>query len=82
MCWPNPTRIWVRDISRKHPGLIHPFDCYPLLIVQAGSLEVAERSLRIIKKDFRRLEQVYRLYFLLSLQWQGRILKGAGKPIS
>jgi len=40
----------VRDISRKLPGLIHPSDYYPLLIVQTGSDEVADRSLRAIKK--------------------------------
>ena len=45
----------VRDISRKLPGLICPSDYYPLLIVQAGSDEVAEKSLRTIKKDFRGL---------------------------
>jgi len=45
----------VRDISRKLPGLIHPSDYYPLLIVQAGNDEVADRSLRAIKNDFRGL---------------------------
>ena len=45
----------VRDISRKLPGLIHPSDYYPLLIVQAGSDEIADRSLRAIKNDFRGL---------------------------
>ena len=43
---------WVRDISRKLLGLIHPSDYYLLLIVQAGSDEVTEKSLRTIKKDF------------------------------
>jgi len=36
-------------------SLICPSDYYPLLIVQAGSDEVADRSLRIIKNDFRGL---------------------------
>jgi len=45
--------IFHRDISRKLPGLIRPSDYYPLLIVQAGSDEVTEKSLRTIKKDFR-----------------------------
>ena len=51
-------RAWVRDISRKLPGLIRPSDYYPLLIIQAGRDEIAEKSLRSIKKDFRRLGQV------------------------
>ena len=58
ICQPDPTRrevcclpgARVRDISRKLPGLIDPSDYYPLLIVQAGSDEVADRSLRAIKK--------------------------------
>ena len=63
ICWPDHIRRevcclpgeQVRDISRKPPGLIRPSDYYPLLIVQAGSDEVAEKSLRTIKKGFRRL---------------------------
>jgi len=63
ICQPNPTRrevcclpgARVRDISRKLPRLICPSDYYPLLIVQASSDEVADRSLRSIKNDFRRL---------------------------
>ena len=58
-CWPDLIHrkvcclrgTWVRDISRKHPSLIHPCD-YPLLIVQASNDEAAERSMRIIKKGF------------------------------
>ena len=46
---------WVRDISSKLPSLICPSDYYPLLIVQAGSDEVADRSLGTIKNDFRGL---------------------------
>ena len=45
----------VRDTSRKLPGLIHPSGYYPVLIVQASSDEVADRSLRAIKNDFRGL---------------------------
>ena len=56
----------VRDISRRLPGLIRPSDYYPLLIIQAGSDEVAERSLRAIKKDFRGL---------------GRVVEGAGVQV-
>jgi len=63
ICWPDPTcrkvcclsGARVRDISRKLPGLIHPSDYYPLLIVQAGSDDVANRSLRAIKNDLRGL---------------------------
>ena len=63
ICQPDPTRrelcclpgAQVRDISRKLPGLIHPSDYYPLLIVQAGSDEIADRSLRAIKNDLRGL---------------------------
>jgi len=46
------------------------------LIVQAGSDEVAEKSLRTIKKYFRGLEQVVDgvgMQVLLSLQWGKRI---------
>ena len=65
-CWPDPTRrevcclpgAWVRDISRKLPGLICPSDYYPLLIIQASSDEVTDRSLRTIKNDFRGLGRV------------------------
>ena len=66
ICWPDHIRRevcclpgeQVRDISRKLLSLNHPSDYYPLLIVQAGSAEVAERSLRVIKKDFRGLGQM------------------------
>ena len=57
---------WVRDISRKLPGLIRPSDYYPLLIIQAGRDEIAEKSLRSIKKDFRGL---------------GRVVDGAGVQV-
>ena len=63
ICRPDPTHREVcclpaarlRDISRKLPSLIRPSDYCPLLIVQAGSDGMADRSLRIIKNDFRRL---------------------------
>ena len=48
----------VRDISRELPSMIHPSDYYPLLTVQAGSNEIADRSLRTIKRDFRGLGQL------------------------
>jgi len=60
ICWPDPTcrevcclpGTQVRDISRKLSSLIHPCDYYPLLI-SGDSDEVAERSLRTIKRDFK-----------------------------
>lgn len=48
----------VRDISRKHLSLILLSDYYPLLIVQANSNEVAEKSLRTSKKDVKGLGQL------------------------
>ena len=48
----------MRDDSRKLPSLTHPSDYYILLIVQAGNNEVAERSVRSIKRDFRALGQL------------------------
>lgn len=51
-CFPGAC---VRDISMKLPGLICSSDYYPLLIVQASSNEVAERSLKMVKEDFREL---------------------------
>ena len=43
----------LKNITRNLPDLVHPSDYYPLLIVQAGSDAVAQRSLQTIKKDFR-----------------------------
>ena len=48
----------LRHRSGTFQGLIRPSDYYPLLIIQAGRDEIAEKSLRSIKKDFRRLGQV------------------------
>ena len=45
----------VRDIARNLPNLVRPSDYYPLSIVQAGSDEIAERSLEAIQRDFRGL---------------------------
>ena len=74
VCQPDPTRrevccvpgAQVRDISRKLPSLICPSYYYPLLIVQASSDEVADRSLRTIRNDFRGL---------------GRLVDGAGVQV-
>lgn len=66
ICRPDPTcrevcclpGARVRDIARKLPNLIHSSDYYPLLIVQAGSDDIEERSLKTIKWDFRELGQL------------------------
>jgi len=42
-------------VKRKLSILVQPSDYYPLLIFQAGSNEVAMRSPRAIKRDFRAL---------------------------
>jgi len=46
------------DITKKLPDLIRSSDYYPLIIVQAGSNEAAERSLRAIRSVFRALGQL------------------------
>ena len=56
ICQPDPTRrevcclpgAKVRDVARMLPNLVHPSDYYPLLIVQAGSDDIEERSLKTI----------------------------------
>jgi len=45
-------------VKRKLPTLVWPLDYYTLLIFQVGSSEVAARSLRAIKRDFRALGQL------------------------
>ena len=63
ICRLDPTRrevcclpgAGVRDIARKVTYLVWPTDYYPLLFFQAGNDEVARRSLRAIKRDFRAL---------------------------
>lgn len=47
-----------RGITKKLHGPVQPSDYKPLVIVQAGSYEVAERSLKAIKRDFRALGQL------------------------
>ena len=46
---------WVRDVTRKLPGLVRSTDYFPLLIVQMGSDEIGQRSLQTMKRDFRGL---------------------------
>ncbi|KGL90143.1 hypothetical protein N301_00086, partial [Charadrius vociferus] len=56
----------IKDIQRKLPSLVHPSDYYPLQIFQVGGDEVATRSLRAMKNDFRAL---------------GQLVKGSGAQI-
>jgi len=48
----------AKDVKRELPTLVQPSDYYPLLIFQVSSCEVATRSLRAIKRDFRALGQL------------------------
>jgi len=57
---------WVRDVARKLPGLVRPSDSYTLLVVQVGGDEIAERSPKAIKRDFRAL---------------GRLVEGSGTQV-
>jgi len=43
---------WVRDITRKLPKLVWSDDYFPLFVVQVGSDEISQRSLRTTKRDF------------------------------
>jgi len=53
ICRPDPSLwdvcclpvAWVRGITRKLPELVRSTDYFPLLIVQVGSDEIAQRSL-------------------------------------
>lgn len=74
ICRPDPTHkevcclpgTRVRDIARKLPRLVWPSDCYTLLIVQAGSDDIEERSLKAMKQGIRGL---------------GRLVDGAGVQV-
>ncbi|KAM9663018.1 uncharacterized protein ACIBXB_016421 [Morphnus guianensis] len=63
ICRPDPSHrevcclsgARVKDITRKLPGLVQTSDYYPLLVVQVGSDEIAERNPKAIKRDFRAL---------------------------
>ncbi|EOA97796.1 PDZ and LIM domain protein 5, partial [Anas platyrhynchos] len=74
ICRPDPTRrevcclpgARVRDVARKLPNLVRPSDYYPLLIIQAGTDDIDNRSLKAIKRDFRGL---------------GRLVDGAGVQV-
>ena len=74
ICRPDPTRrevcclpgARVRDFAKEVKRLVQPTDYYPLLVFQAGSDEVATRSPKAIKRDFRDL---------------GRLLRGSGAQV-
>ena len=95
ICRPDPTHrevcclpgARIRDIFRKLPSLICPSDYYPLLIVQAGSDEVADRSLRTIKNDFRGLGRLadgasMQVVFTCIPTMTGKETAMTGKPIT
>jgi len=74
ICRPDPSHrevcclpgARVRDVAKKLPGLVRPSDYYPLLVMQVGGDEVAERSPKAIKRDFRAL---------------GRLVEGSGAQV-
>jgi len=79
VCWPNTVHsekcwlpgAWVIAVTRNHPSLVHSSDHYLLLIVQAGCMDVAERShapKKGVSGDYW-TEQGCRWCFILSLQW-------------
>ena len=45
----------VRDIRKALPRLIKPEDCYPFIVIPAGSRDAAVRKLKHVKKDFASL---------------------------
>jgi len=66
ICRPDPSHrevcclpgARVRDDAKELPGLVRPSDYYPLLVMQVGGDEIAERSPKVIKRDFRALAQL------------------------
>ena len=73
--------MWT--VSSKLPSLIWPSGYYSLLIVQASSDKVGERSLRIIKKDIRVSGQSKRTGHIFLYPLRGREgNRVAGKAIS
>jgi len=71
-------------VARNLPGLVWPSDCYPLLVMEVGSDEIAERSPKPSKGtsghwgDWLK-DQEHRWCFPQSHQWQGRTPKGTGE---
>ena len=74
ICRPDPSHqevcclpgARVRDRTRKIPKLVRSTDYFPLLVVQVGSDEIAQTSLRMMKRDFRGL---------------GHLVQGAGAQV-
>jgi len=74
ICRPDPSHrevcclpgARVRDVAKKLPGLVQPSDYYHLLVMQVGRDEIAERSPKAIKRDFRAL---------------GRLVEGSGAQV-
>jgi len=74
ICRPDPSHrevcclpgARVRDVAKKLPGLVRPSDYYPLLVMQVGGDDIAERSPKAIKRDFRAL---------------GRLVEGSGAQV-
>jgi len=74
ICQPDPShrevcclpgaRVW--DVAKKLPGLVQPSHYYHLLVMQVGRDEIAERSPKAIKRDFRAL---------------GRLVEGSGVQV-
>jgi len=66
ICRPDPSHgevcclpgARVRDAAKKLPGLVRTSDYYPLLVMQVGRDEIAERSPKAIKRYFRALGQL------------------------
>ena len=50
-----PPGALLRDITRTLPAPVHPSGCSPLLMAQAGSDAVTERSPRAMQRVFRAL---------------------------
>jgi len=74
ICRPDPSHrevcclpgARVRDVAKKLPVLVRPSDYYPLLVVQVDRDEIAERTPKAIKRDFRAL---------------GRLVEGSGVQV-
>jgi len=74
ICEPDPSHrevcclpgARVRDGARKLPGLVRPSDYYPVLVMQVGGDEIAERSPKAIESYFRAL---------------GRLVEGSGAQV-
>jgi len=68
ICRPDPSHREVCSLpgARVRDAAVRPSDYYPLLVMQVGGDEVAERSPKAIKRDFRAL---------------GRLVEGSGTQV-